>query len=95
MTLRALVVIPDPEQPGLTPAEQLALRIRAAATISGRCACGATWTLPPDEQAGMAHVGMEHEPDCPAASPLLDTLAERMGDRLRLVTVAAEIESRI
>jgi hypothetical protein len=81
-----LFVLPDPEQPGLTPAERLGLTIRNAATASGRCACGAFARV-----AWAGHVVIEHERGCPAASPALDQLADRLGSRGRYTFVVGEL----
>jgi hypothetical protein len=82
-TVRALVLVPSPDQPGLTDAERLALRLRAEATATGRCACGARWTPRQARRGEVVHVRMLHENDCPAADgPHLQRLAERLGESI-------------
>jgi hypothetical protein len=82
--LRALVLVPSPDQPGLTEAERIALRLRAEATATGRCVCGAHWKPTRKIRRGaVVHVRMLHESDCPAADgPHLQRLAERLGDSI-------------
>jgi hypothetical protein len=90
--IRALYVCPSPDTPGLTPAERLALTIRRDATVTGRCARGATMRV--DGKGAVVHAVMEHEEDCPAADgPHLRRLAERLGDRLRSDFVVVELEA--
>ena len=42
---RGLYLLPDPDQPGLTETERLAIMVRNSATLTGKCARGAT--IPP------------------------------------------------
>jgi hypothetical protein len=79
--MNVLFLLPDPDQPGLTDAERLGLRVRNDASITGQCACGAIMTLD----------GMEHEHDCPAVSPLIERLARRLGDAGRYIAVERHI----
>lgn len=88
--MRAIVVVPDPNQPGLTPAERLALQVRVDALLAGRCACGARGTIHATEH-GLAIAGFAHEPDCPAISPALERLAARLGERLAYLELRAEL----
>jgi hypothetical protein len=52
-----------------------ALETRAVATITGTCACGASYDRS-EVRPGEAHTpSMEHEPHCPAADPRLGSAA--------------------
>jgi hypothetical protein len=65
---RALVLVPEAREDA-TAAERLALTVRNAANLTGRCACGAT---PEDVQElapGIYRAVFRHEDDCPAISP--------------------------
>jgi hypothetical protein len=92
--LKTLFVVVDPEQPGLLPAERLALRLRRDATVSGVCACGAIRPLlRPGRVGGVVHAVVLHESDCPAADgPHLRRLAARLGPAIQYAFVEAEIE---
>jgi hypothetical protein len=62
-----LVLVQEPRD-GSTVAERVALGIRNSATLTGRCACGAT---PEDVQElapGVFRAVFRHEDDCPAIS---------------------------
>jgi hypothetical protein len=64
---RTLVLVPEPCE-GATAAERIALTVRNSATLTGRCACGAT----PDVEElapGVYRAVFRHEDDCPAISP--------------------------
>jgi hypothetical protein len=77
---RALGVLPDPDGPGLTTAERVALRVRNAATVTGRCACGAT--AGPAPLPGIHHTArMEHEGGCPAHSPAAQSAMRKLARR--------------
>jgi hypothetical protein len=90
---RALYVVPSPATPGLSAAERLALTLRRDATVSGRCACGATMPPVRVRRGELVHLAMLHEPDCPAADgPLLDALVDRLGTRLEFESLVVEIE---
>jgi len=79
--LRRLALVVDPAL-GITPAERLALEIRAAAIATGECACGATIALPSDLAPGQVHVArIEHKPDCPPVSPAGERALRRRGRR--------------
>ena len=92
-TVRALILVPDPEQAGLTQAERLALRLRRDASINGSCVCGAIAPPIRYRSGEVVSVTMLHEHDCPAADgPHLDRLAVRLGSRLVYQTIRAEIE---
>ncbi len=54
-----------------------ALAIRNAATLSGRCACGAVAGPIEQVETGIYMVTMEHENDCPAADENLARALER------------------
>jgi|SRR5579862_5940776 len=91
--VRALYLVPSPATPGLTAAERLALTLRRDATVSGRCACGATMASARIGAGGVTRATLAHEPDCPAADgPLLEHLAARLGDRLCMEAVVLELE---
>jgi hypothetical protein len=78
---------------GAGDAVRLALRVREAATLTGRCACGAVgeaWELDRDLKplrrvpfdpsplpGTVLYRRFEHEDDCPAISPVLDRAYER------------------
>lgn len=47
---------------------------RRRASLSGRCDCGAAWSL-----TRRGHLDMEHEPECPASDEALDDLAAAHG----------------
>jgi hypothetical protein len=91
-TIRALLVIPDPDQPGLSRSEQLGLRLRADATISGRCACGASCPPIRFRPGDIRVVPMEPEADCPATSPEVERLAYRLGAALQFRQVIVEFK---
>lgn len=87
---RAVFVVPDPDTPGLTEAESLALRLRRDATISGSCVCG---SVRPRIRLSKRFTDftMQHAEDCPAADgPTFDAIVER--DQLRWQTVVADVE---
>jgi hypothetical protein len=89
--IRALIIVPDPDQPGLTRAERLALTLRRDATASGRCACGATAPRVRAQPGAVNHRTMRHEHDCPAADgPVLEAMVERLGSRLEYVYAIVE-----
>lgn len=81
---RALVLVPTPKS-GASEAVKLGLRLRNEASLSGRCACGATAEAfevgddgslipverPTSEPGRAFYVRFEHEVDCPATSPAL------------------------
>ena len=91
--VRTLMVVPSPDSPGLTTAERLALTLRRDATVSGRCACGATLPRIRYRPGRVVHAAIEHEPDCPAADgPHLQQMAARLGGRLRYDHVLIELE---
>lgn len=72
---KALGVLPDPDAPNLTASERLAVRTRNAASITGRCACGAVASA-----AGAdALASMVHEDDCPAISKAMRRAARKLG----------------
>jgi hypothetical protein len=55
---------------GRRAAERLALEIGNCASLTGRCARGATWQPSADVRSGdVILVPIEHEDDCPAISP--------------------------
>lgn len=91
-TLRALVLLPDPEQAGLTERERIALRLRNDATLSRLCVCGALATRPRYRRGGVERFSMLHESDCPAASEVCDEIARRLGPELRYRAVVAEVQ---
>jgi len=76
-----VVIVPDLESPRLTIAERMALSVRNAATVSGRCACGAVIQGLPDElvPGEFTHVRMVHEDDCPAISNAALRGARKLG----------------
>lgn len=91
--MRALYLVPSPTTPGLTAAEQVALRLRRDATVAGVCACGARFPRVRCRRGVVAKVAMIHEVDCPAADgPHFDQLVRRLGDRLEWETVVVEFE---
>src|SRR5207244_2281030 len=85
-----LGLLPTPKA-GASAKVQLGLRLRNEATLSGRCACGAAradfqvlgdGTLRPVSRVTpgpgkMFYSRLEHERDCPAASPELDRALAR------------------
>jgi hypothetical protein len=85
-------IVPSPSQPGLSPAERLALTVRRDATMRGACACGARAEPAQVRGGGVAVMPLLHMDDCPAVSPLLERLAGRLGDRGVYELVVAEIE---
>jgi hypothetical protein len=92
-TLRALVLVPSPDQPGLTESERIALRLRAEATATGRCVCGARWKPTRVRRGAVVHVRMLHESDCPAADgPHLRRLAERLGHSITYDSIVVEFK---
>lgn len=91
--VRAVYVLPSTTQPGLTEAERVALTVRNAATLTGRCACGATAPRPSAVAGQITHQLLVHEDACPAASPVLGRLAERLGPDLVYDLVPVEIEA--
>jgi hypothetical protein len=56
-------------------AVRLALSVRNAASVSGRCACGAVASSPVEVAPGVFSVTFEHEHDCPAAAPEFERAA--------------------
>jgi hypothetical protein len=92
--VRVLHIIPDVSQPGLTEAERLALTVRNDASVSGACACGARSS--PNRATRRALKGelvvfpMVHRPDCPAISPVLEELVDRLGPDLRFRPLVRE-----
>lgn len=91
-TVRALVIVADPDAAGLIPPERLALQLRREATITGRCACGAVAPPVRIRQGKVTHWPVEHEHDCPAASAAVDRLAARLGDRVLYQTLVVDLE---
>jgi hypothetical protein len=90
---RGLCVVPSPNSPGLTTAERLALTLRRDATISGRCACGATMPRVRARRGEVVHAAMRHEPECPAADgPHIEALVRRLGNALQYDQVIIEFE---
>lgn len=70
------VVTVNPRIPDDAPtAIKNALAVRNAATVAGRCSCGAVavFNRAKTERApaGLAVLDMPHEPDCPAVDPAL------------------------
>jgi hypothetical protein len=64
---RMLAIVREPRE-GATAAERIALTVRNSATLTGKCACGAT----PDVEElapGVYRAVFRHEDDCPAVSP--------------------------
>ena len=61
-----------------SPAEQLALRVRASATATGRCVCGAVAEFA-EKRDGVVHLVMAHEHDCPAVSAAAEHAIKRTG----------------
>ncbi|HEY8645035.1 MAG TPA: hypothetical protein VIL77_04070 [Gaiellaceae bacterium] len=90
--VRALFLLPSPDQPGLSAAERLALTLRREATVSGRCVCGAVAPRVRARRGEVTHVAMVHESDCPAANSCLQALAARLGDALTYEYVVVELE---
>jgi hypothetical protein len=90
-TVRALVIVADPEQPGLSPAERLALRLRVAANVSGSCVCGARMAPVRIRAGELQVVPLEHHDCCPAISPIIDRVAARLGPRLLFRSVVVEM----
>ena len=76
-----VVIVPRLDHPQLTITETMALSVRNAATVSGRCACGAAIQGLPDEfvPGEFIDIRMVHEDDCPAIS----TAALRGARKLR------------
>lgn len=67
--LRVVAVAPMPAA-GCPPALTLALTMRAEATATGRCGCGAFVDYPALRDSigsGLHNLALEHEHDCPAA----------------------------
>jgi hypothetical protein len=92
-TVRALMLVPSPDQPGLTSAERLALSLRRDATVTGRCICGAVAPRVRARWGEVTHYSMLHESGCPAADgPHLRALARRLGSDLAYETVVVELE---
>jgi hypothetical protein len=90
--VRAVFVLPDPDQPGLTAAERVALRVRNDATLTGRCVCGATAPRPRYRRGAVGVLPMRHAADCPAADgPVPDAIARRFGADLAHVLVVGEV----
>jgi hypothetical protein len=92
-TVRAVYILPDPNQPGLLERDRIALRIRNDATISGTCACGAT-SGPVRYRAGETRMlEMEHEPGCPATSNAIEQLVDRIGPtKLLYLPIVVDLE---
>lgn len=90
--VKTLFVLPSPDTPGLTVGEQLALTVRRDATLSGRCACGATRPAVKIRRGRARDVAMEHERDCPAVSATLDVLVRRLGRALEYEAITVELE---
>lgn len=70
---RVVVLVPLAAE---SPDEEIALLIRAAATASGRCACGATSEVV-EVRDGIRHAVMAHENECPAVSAAAARAIER------------------
>lgn len=71
---RALVVLPDlPE--GQTPAFLDAIARRNAASVSGRCECGAEVRITGPDSSGVLHGVFEHADGCPATDEAIARLA--------------------
>jgi hypothetical protein len=95
-TVRALVLVPDPTQPGLTPAERLALTLRAEATATGRCACGATRPPIRARRGEYVEVAIVHRHDCPAADgPHIDRLVARLGGEGSVLYAAVVVDVEV
>ena len=89
--LRALVLLPDPEQPELREEERIALRVRNSATVTGRCACGAELDFSSLQAGDVSRAAITHESDCPAVSQALERLARRLGKRVRYRSYVLEL----
>ncbi len=86
------MLLPSPNQPGLTPAERLALTIRRDATVTGRCLCGAVAPCVRARRGEVTHYSMFHEADCPAADgPHLQALAARLGAAMEYETIIVDL----
>lgn len=77
---KGLGIFPDPATPGLSPAESLAIATRNAASMTGRCACGAVASGKPS-RGQEAFPAINHEHDCPAASPIIEAAIRRLQTR--------------
>jgi hypothetical protein len=92
-TVSALVLVADPQQNGLTDRERIALTLRADATATGRCACGAVWPRLRLKRGKVTHATMLHAADCPAASiDVLSALAARLGPSLKFAALRVELK---
>lgn len=66
-----------------------ALETRAMATITGRCSCGATYERSALRPGEVYTPSMEHEIDCPASDPRLET--ELLPEWVELYVIAVEL----
>ena len=71
--LKTLAILPSAGDDA-TDAVKLALAVRNAASVTGRCACGAVASNPVEVSPGVFSVRFEHEHDCPATA--LDVATE-------------------
>lgn len=71
--LYLLPVIPDRAPTALKDA----LGARNAASVSGKCGCGATGRVSGPDRDGLLHMVFEHEADCPAHDRALAALMDR------------------
>ena len=89
--MRAAILLPDPEQSGLTTRERVAIRTRNSATTTGRCDCGAALNLAGVAAGEIDALSVAHGDECPATSRAVERAEKRLGQKLAYKKYVVEI----